>query len=69
MRMILAIGALATLIGATAPAFAINEVTNCSAAPKSDWARGRATCPSGFRPACASAPPWHGRCAKIDPSC
>ena len=39
MRMILAIGALATLIGATAPAFAINEVTNCSAAPKSDWAR------------------------------
>ena len=30
---------IATLTAATAPAFAINEVANCSAAVKSDWAR------------------------------
>ena len=38
-RIISALLLLATVAGASVPAFAISEVTNCDSGPKSDWAR------------------------------
>ena len=39
IRIVSAAILLAAVIGATAPAFAISEYTNCSSAPKADFAR------------------------------
>ena len=38
-RIVSALILAATILTTAAPAFAITEVPNCDAAPKSDWAR------------------------------
>ena len=38
-RILSAMVLAATIFGATAPAFALDNVANCDAVPKSEWAR------------------------------